>query len=430
MAAWRLAAAAAAAAAPVALACSCVSPSEGACGLAKGAEAIFTGRVIAEKKTSESATTYTFSVNELFRATPAQIGTNVDVWTAAHGASCGADFGVGVEYLVFAHLADGRYATSLCSGNRPVAEAGAELRYLRRTGQDALAKGAAAALPGFLFGSVTNREADLKWRSFGQATWPVAGAKVRALHSSGAVVAETMTGSDGGYEFFNLPPARYRVEVDGPRGTFTARPGEEFAAVQPGACIARSFFRAKRVVLKGRLIDSDGEADSASDAFLEPVGLEAPPPLPGDDSELETDSDEKGEFQFEVPPGKYRLGARQFGYNDVVYYPDELALTGDAPPVRIRFQLPRRPEKQVQGVVVDGNGRPVEGIKVWLRGRMEDGAVVSGSIHTPESGRIVFHELAVIDYELTAEEPNGRRVTVKVPAGQREEARLVLPRRR
>ena len=48
---------------PPLLACSCVAPDEGACGLAKPAQAIFTGRVVAEKK-AEWITTYTFSVTE------------------------------------------------------------------------------------------------------------------------------------------------------------------------------------------------------------------------------------------------------------------------------------------------------------------------------------------------------------------------------
>jgi hypothetical protein len=46
----------------------------------------------------------------------------------------------------------------------------------------------------------------------------------------------------------------------------------------------------------------------------------------------------------------------------------------------------------VKAKVVDGNGRPVERVKVLLRGLLPDGAVVFGSAMTPAGGAVEFRD--------------------------------------
>ena len=410
---------------PSLLACSCVAPDLGACGLARGAEAIFAGRVVAEQK-AQWVTTYTFLVSEAFRGRDVSAGLPVKVVTSAHGASCGADFAVGEEYLVYAGFVDGQYGTSLCSGNELVKNANAQLRFLRGTGQDAIAK--ATPLAGFVFGSVTNREADLQSR--GEPSWPAAGVKVKAVHSaSGSIAAETATTDDGSYEFFRLPPGRYHIDAE-PRGAFRRQADSpESHDVQPGACVKQSFYRAQRAVLEVRLTDSEGEAADSSTLHLEPVDTKAPrEDRPGETSELiAEDETEEGKYRFSVPPGRYRLGFKEHGYTDLHYYPEELVLREENP-VRLRYRLPKRPEQIIVALVLGAEGRPLVGVKVRIAGHTPDGFTVWGDVVTPANGRIEFAELAPGDYELIAEAP-GCPASVKIARSEQAEVKIVCGRR-
>ena len=58
-----------------------------------------------------------------------QVSRVVSVETGSD--TCGEDFEVGRSYLVFASLVDDKLSTGLCSGNVPIAFAGAELRALK-----------------------------------------------------------------------------------------------------------------------------------------------------------------------------------------------------------------------------------------------------------------------------------------------------------
>lgn len=411
---------------PSLLACSCVAPDKGACGLVNGAEAIFTGRVVAEQK-AQWVTTYTFLVSEAFRGRGVSAGLPVKVVTNADGASCGAGFAVGEEYLVYAGIVDGEYGTSLCSGNDLVKNAQAQLRFLRGTGQDAIAKG--TPLAGFVFGSVTNREADLQSR--GEPSWPVGGVKVKAVHtSSGSIAAETLTANDGSYEFFSLPPGRYHFDAE-PPGVFRRQADSpESHDVQPGACVKQSFFRAQRAVLEVRLIDSEGEAADSSTLHLEPVDTKRPrEDRPDETSELiAEDETDEGKYRFSVPPGRYRLGFKEHGYTDLHYYPEELVLRAEHP-VTLRYRLPKRPEQIVQALVLGADGRPLVGVKVRIAGHTPDGFTVWGDVVTPANGRIQFAELAPGDYELIAEAP-GCPASVKVARGEQNQVRIVCRQQR
>jgi hypothetical protein len=65
------------------------------------------------------------------KAYKGELPRNITIETAASGAQCGEEFEVGKRYLVFASLVDDKLSTGLCSGNTPMAFAGAESRALR-----------------------------------------------------------------------------------------------------------------------------------------------------------------------------------------------------------------------------------------------------------------------------------------------------------
>jgi hypothetical protein len=299
-----------------AAACSCVLPPGGACALVKGGKqaAIIVGRVTAEAKVG-TWKRFTFAVNETLAGPAAtQLTKELTVQTFADEAACGASFQVGGTYLVYVFAEDGRLVTDLCSGNKPLAEAAADLRYLR-----------APRTPTYLFGLVTNRAGD---RESPRATWPVAGKQVFALlASNGALQAQTRTGEDGGYAFFGLPAGRYRVQAGAP-GEYLAEDAE--VDLQPGLCARRSFAPARMAVLNGKVFDAEGEPDATADLRLEPLDSKL-------EGELTTDVDQDGRFEFTVPPGRYQLIAIDFDKRRYVY-PQELTLQPDAP-LTIRFAL-------------------------------------------------------------------------------------------
>jgi hypothetical protein len=61
------------------------------------------------------------AVIDVSRVYKGDVGPSVSVATVADGASCGYDFAVEHEYLIFARAQQGQFATGLCDGNLDVA---------------------------------------------------------------------------------------------------------------------------------------------------------------------------------------------------------------------------------------------------------------------------------------------------------------------
>lgn len=73
--------------------------------------------------------------------------------------------------------------------------------------------------PGSLWGHVfvdANRNV-----TFDEGETPIRGVSMRLLDSRGNVLAETQTGTDGGYHFANLPPGEYAISQQQPSGYFS-----------------------------------------------------------------------------------------------------------------------------------------------------------------------------------------------------------------
>ena len=208
------------------------------------------------------------------------------------------------------------------------------------------------------------------------------GVRVQATGETASQVA--VTAADGSYSFDHLPPGKYQLAVLAQEQFATSA---KAITLEPGVCSRISFYPAKYAVLEGRLWESDGEPDDSSRVSLVPIGLASPQPVPGEESELETESDE-GKFRFRVPPGRYRLAVKELGSVDQINYPDEIMLHA-AHMTRVHFRLPKQPVQIIQGIVVDADGKPIAGAKVGLNGRAPDGSGVFGSVQTGADGRFL-----------------------------------------
>ncbi len=319
-----------------ATACSCLYG--GPCQDAK-ARVIFTGRVV-DATRAGLGSTYTFEVTEVFRGMPAR---RVQVSAGNDGASCGYQFQIGEEYLVYANEDNGVLSTNLCNGNKVLQDAASDLRYLRRMGS----RLASPPLPAYVSGFVTNREVELHPEE--EPRWPVRGAEVVARTETG-LTARATTGPAGEFELPDLPPGRYQITVNGP-GRYESRQPTTLD-LAAGSCEIIAFLNTARSILRGKLFESDGEPGEATDLRLVPLDAPVEPPRYGD-NELEAYTEEDGTYRFKVPPGRYRLEIlRPFEEGAVIPYPEMLVLEdptrpgAPAPQERsITFRLPARPNR-------------------------------------------------------------------------------------
>ena len=122
-------------------ACSCAmlpgSQKEIVDGALADSEAVFSGEVVkidrpSPFKSSAALETDTFRVSEVWKG-PEQ--ETLEVHTALMGASCGYPFKEGQEYLVYAYTGKQGLQTDLCSQNKPLSKAEADLALLGNGGE-------------------------------------------------------------------------------------------------------------------------------------------------------------------------------------------------------------------------------------------------------------------------------------------------------
>jgi hypothetical protein len=105
-------------------ACSCLDP--GIRGRFKQADIVFAGKAVSIDD-SKGFPEVHFDVDRSWKG----VGANtVSVLTARDGASCGAEFDVGKDYLIYARLKGTAFVTGLCDGTHAVAEGDSEVIYL------------------------------------------------------------------------------------------------------------------------------------------------------------------------------------------------------------------------------------------------------------------------------------------------------------
>jgi hypothetical protein len=238
----------------VAAACSCGGGGARPCAAYWEARAVFDGVVteVAESGVrrggSESVRPFyyklvRFKVQDWFRGPRRRAA---QVLTAPRGDDCGYQFVPGRRYLVYAEEGtDGRLYASACTATKPLAEAGADISFIR---------GLPAAPPlSAIYGNVAYSGRDLKDDSF--RAEPAAG--LRVLAEGGGRRRETLTDARGAFAFEGLPPGSYSVKPLYPehaRGYVDTKPFD----LRARQCREVGYLPWWDGRIRGRVLDLDG----------------------------------------------------------------------------------------------------------------------------------------------------------------------------
>ncbi len=209
-------------------ACSCDRLA--ACAAFWTSDVVFIGRAERVVKKPGGAQEARLVVDEWLRGQRA--GSELTILSYGVGGSCDFGFDEGTRYLVHATKRAGRWAVSLCGGTAPVAEATADLKYIR----DALAHPGDGTLSGSAFVDIDPGE--------GVKTGPpIANARLLLRSSSGRELT-TQTGKEGNYRFEAVPAGEYALVVQLPSGHEPVPPKR--IVVGRGACLRHVFWTMKR----------------------------------------------------------------------------------------------------------------------------------------------------------------------------------------
>ena len=370
--------------------------------------AVFVGRV--ESVTREpGARRVRLSVIESFRGVSA---STVDVLTAPAGQRCSLPFKAGREYLVYASrsAATGSLTATACSRTRGVEDAGADLAYAR-----ALKDGTAA--PGRVTGQVLAGRRDLNGRSIGAAA-PMANVTVRLAKDASA--DRTTTNPAGDFLFEGRGAGSYTVNVDVPDGYYSENPSWTVELRDGRGCVDVSAMLYPNGVVAGRVVDAAGR------------------PVPGLTIEIATSSssqrrktitDRDGRYEMtRLPAGRFVVGTNTVLASRVTLAPGQRAALGDfSIPAHIKYV-------SVSGFVLDADGAPAEGARVYVRGVAEGDHIVAEPATVDFLGRFVIAVLAGGDYQVFAERLQSPKTDatepVRVTASDAlKPLRLVLRRR-
>jgi hypothetical protein len=317
----------------------------------------------------------------------------IEVATNSEESACGFQFKEGERYLVFARYspADGRLVASRCSltqafnGTGPAAEFLASLSAPPRGGR--------------VFGNVRTF---LREVNSGRSTETRTETLVRLL---GAGQERTTTSSGGRYEFTNLSPGSYSIELQVPAGHRTYSPTRRVEISDPRGCAEEDYSLSPAGRITGRLVGKDNRGlprvrveFAEPNARVHPVyGLSTP----------STTTNADGDFEIEgLSPGRYIVGVN---LTDLVneYNPYARAVfpghgsepvvvtlsLGEAVDLGIWELPPPVPVVKAAGVVAWQDGSPAAGVYVSASDRtgnpVERGRGVGGATSGPD-GRFVI----------------------------------------
>jgi hypothetical protein len=345
----------------------------------------------------------------------------VRVITGMGGGDCGYNFTIGEQYLVYAYRSkDGaELSTGICTRTRPLSQAVDDLRYF-----DELP---VPRTSGHVFGIVTHSERDF------QADRIIHHGGVPGVHvllRGGTASADAQTDDQGRYDIGGMPPGSYQLQVV-PPAEFSSRYLQRPIELRGRGCAAADFGLHYDGRISGVLLTVDNQPAAG-------VTVEAlPAPQPSRAAEpLRAKTDSGGEFEFtDVPPGKYAVGVslQRAMEPDVLFpkmfYPGSSS-ENDAATIEVsegtRHRLdplklpPARPTRELTGVVVWPDGRPVADAWVELTDGNPNGRSVRETVRTDAAGQFTVAVHDGLTYGVRAiwsipNDPQFRQLTATTP---------------
>ena len=383
-------------------ACSCASGGR-PCHDYWKATAVFTGTVIYSSTTTSKRGDYyvpgrlvRFNIDQPFRGVT---GKEVEVRTGLGDSDCGYNFRLGGQYLVYAYGDKDKLATGICSRTRPVSEAADDLAYFQ---------GLATAEPGAtISGEVKRLDQTARWE---ERLQPVSDVKIVIEGPSRRV--EAITDKKGNYRVSGLAPNTYKVRVELPDGLSIHNPEQE-ARVFDRGCAQISFWVESDTRVRGKVFDALSQP--AADVLMELV------PAEGKDDGFVAlvTTDKEGRYEMKlVRPGRYFFGVRIYGSAGTTYLPfprtyypgvreaDQATIVTVVEGQRLDLNdlilPPRFVERILNGIVVDSEGRPVDGATVWLKENEYQDRDMPYRQQTDSDGRFSFKVFEGINYDLKA----------------------------
>jgi Carboxypeptidase regulatory-like domain len=373
------------------------------------AVAVFAGRVESVARAG-GYRVVTFAVLDGFRGVRS---STVEALTGPAGQRCSIPFRVGHEYMVYASRPAGSASLTVdrCSRTREIDDAASDLAYLR-TLKDPV--GAAGRISGQIL--LVRRGLNGKLT---QSPQPLPDIGVRVVKDGAAET--TVSNPAGDFSVGSRGAGHYSVEVDVPARYYTddTRTGIELADAR--ACAEVDVVLSNNGRVAGRVV---------SDGGLPVAGLTIELATANLTERRRTITDRDGRYALNrIPPGRFvvRAGTPVSALRVVVGAGASLTLDD------LRL-APAAHYVPLSGFVLNADGAPAEGARVYLKGASEEARILSEPATVDFLGRFVIAGLANTDYRLFAERTRDRRVdssdqvSVRAAAGLKT-LKLVLRRR-
>jgi hypothetical protein len=390
------------------------------------APAVFVGRADAIAR-GPGGRRVTFTVLERFRGAEASAVTlAIDPAT-----SCAAMFRTGREYFVYAERdREGRDLAVRCSRTSDVENGAADLEYAR-----SVAEGRAPA--GTISGQVLISTRDLSGRIVKPAQ-PAADVAVRIARVDGE--DRIVTNAAGDFSVAARGAGAYTIAVDVPERYYAESAPATIELREARACGEVELRLAYDGRLSGRIVDAGGRPVAGLTVEVSTSNLAQ--------TRLTT-TDREGRYEVaKMPPGRFVVGVAsgihlRAGKPPRVFLPGtsaagaaaRLTLSDGGRVQAPEFRLPASvPYVTIQGFVLDADGTPAEGARVYLKGVGEGDRIVGEPVAVDFVGRFAVAALAGTEYAIFAERTRGSRVDSAepmrlTPAAGQKPVTLTLRRR-
>lgn len=398
-------------------ACTCITPGP-ACQTYWTTDAVFDGTVTAIAPIERTETiggrdyrmpeyAVRFDVRQAWKGVE---GAQLEILTGS-GGMCGFDFKVGGRYLVFAHRrgTDGKFGASICSLTRAYDGFDSDITPFLAS--------LAAPPPdgGRVSGSVSAGSG-----RFSQGKSEPLDVQVRLTGTGRTVVT---TSAAGRYEFTNLKPAQYEIDVTLPQGYSSPGFPRTVSISDPRACARQDVWVRPTGMIIGRLAGPTGPAGSV---LVEIAPADVTLSEHGEWPSSTTRTLPDGTFEAsEIPPGRYLVGINLRGTPTPSNRYERLILQNGAPDREgiavalgqsvdlgtLQIPAPIRVIK-VTGVVTRQDGSPVANFDVFAH-------------ESTVAGRFVAAARTGADGRFTMELMDGRTYMLRGPATR--DGRIELP---